>query len=43
MQHNVCIQGLNYITHSPDNTIVTKLPNPEEDENQEIQRKAGKI
>ena len=38
MQHNICIQGLNYIIHHLDNSIVTKLPNPEEDENQEKSR-----
>ena len=43
MQHNAHIQGLNYITHNLDNAIVTKLPNSKEDENQEIQRKVGKI
>ena len=42
MQCNVHIQGFNYITHNLDNTIVTKLPNSE-DENHGIQRKAGKI
>ena len=43
MQCNTHIQGLNYITHNLDDAIVTKLPNQEEDENQRIQRKAGKI
>ena len=43
MQHKACIQGLNYITHNLDDTIVTKLPNEEENENQGIQRKAGKL
>ena len=43
MQCNVHIQGLNYITHNLDNTTVTKLPNQEEDKNQRIQRKVGKI
>ena len=43
MQHKVHIQGLNYITHNLDDVIVTKLPNSEEDKNQGIQRKLGKI
>ena len=36
VQHNARIQGLNYITHNLDDTIVTKLPNKEENENQAI-------
>ena len=43
MQHNTCIQGLNYSTHNLEDAIVTKLPNQEENENQGILRKAGKI
>ena len=43
MPHNIHIQGLNYITHNLDDTIVTKLPNAEEDENKGIQRRVGKV